>query len=87
MACTILPTPFHSEVNIQFSFEATEAQAIDLELYDITGRKVALLRQWNSLEPGVYSEIINMEAFAPGMYTYVLRLSNGKQISKQSIKI
>jgi PKD repeat protein len=84
---TILPTPFHSEVNIQFSFEATEAQAIDLELYDITGRKVALLRQWNSLEPGVYSEIINMEAFAPGMYTYVLRLSNGKQISKQSIKI
>jgi hypothetical protein len=87
VALSIVPTPFQTEVTVQFAFEEKEAQAVDLELYDVTGRKITLLRQWNSLEPGVYSETINMETFEPGMYTYVLRLSNGKQISRQSIKI
>jgi hypothetical protein len=84
---SIIPNPFHSEITVRFHFDELLPQSVDLELYDVTGRKISVLHKWTGLERGDYSEKINVDYLPPGLYTYVLRLSNGKQISKQSIKI
>jgi PKD repeat protein len=84
---SIVPNPFHSEITVRFHFDELLPQSVDLELYDVTGRKISVLHKWIGLERGDYSEKINVDYLPPGLYTYVLRLSNGKQISKQSIKI
>ena len=87
LSLNIVPTPFHAEVDVIFQFNELQEQSVDLEIYDITGHRITVLRKWESLKSGIYNEKVDMGQYAPGIYTFCIRLSNGKLISKRSIKI
>lgn len=70
----VYPNPFNNVLQIQFGLE--QHGAVHLKIYDLTGRKIAVLVSDN-LSAGMYNRSWDAEGLASGMY--LLRLSMGDQ--------
>ncbi len=70
------PNPFNPVTNI--SYRLSEAGAVRLEVFDITGRRMATLVDESQL-PGSYSVIWDGQQAASGVYIY--RITAGNQVT------
>ncbi len=68
------PNPFNPVTNINFDIPHGENSKTELVIYDITGRKVAVLVN-SALRPGKYMVSWNASNYSSGVYFY--RLSSG----------
>lgn len=67
------PNPFNASTVIRY--ELREASLVNLEVYDITGRLVAILvKGWR--EAGTHEVIFDGSSLASGIYIYRLSASN-----------
>lgn len=73
------PNPFNPETTIQFSL--TQKTAVQLKVYDVTGRLVKTLRD-GTFTPGYYQVPFNGSRLASGVYFYQL-ITNQKVFSKK----
>ncbi|NOS83842.1 MAG: T9SS type A sorting domain-containing protein [Ignavibacteria bacterium] len=82
------PNPFNPSSKIRFSIPQTEKSIlkVTLTVYDITGRKAALLVN-NNMKAGEYEADFNASSFASGIYFYRLEvLSNGNNSVYSEVK-
>ena len=69
------PNPFNPSTTIKFDVPGSaETQNIKLNVYDITGKEVAVLLN-KPLSPGSYEVVWNSSGYASGVYFY--RLTSG----------
>jgi hypothetical protein len=73
------PNPFNPETSI--SFTLNEAVQIELAIYDVTGREIAVLEN-SYLYAGNYERIFNGADLPSGMYFVHLRVGNEVQTAK-----
>lgn len=71
------PNPFVNETRI--GFEMKEAGQVQLVVYDMLGREVALPMD-DYLSPNTYTVTVNTARMAPGTYVYALKV-NGEIVS------
>ena len=76
----VYPTPFNSTATVNYSVPAPGD--ISLRLYDLAGRKVALIYN-GSLSAGRYSTNIDGEGLAAGVY--LLKLAGNREVSWEKI--
>ncbi|RMH63724.1 MAG: T9SS C-terminal target domain-containing protein, partial [Calditrichaeota bacterium] len=77
------PNPFNPVTTIEFSL--TQRENVELSIFDIQGRKVAVLM--NGVKTaGVYKITWDANRFASGYYFYVLKAGN-QTISKRMLLI
>ncbi len=67
------PNPFNPATTIRFSIP--EQSTVILTVYDVLGRKVAILID-EELHAGTYSQVFDASHLASGMYLYQLRAGN-----------
>lgn len=72
------PNPFNTTTNIKFTIP--EDDEITIDIYDITGRKVAALLQIQEFSAGVNIIPFDASGLASGMYIYRVRLSGGHSL-------
>ena len=70
------PNPFGGVTAIRFRLE--NAQSVSLDVYDMTGRRVAALLQGEQREPGVHEVHFNAAGLPRGIYLYRLQLEDGR---------
>ena len=68
------PNPFNPTTQIKFGI--TEASSIELTVYDILGREIAVLIDKEYLSAGSYNVKFNAENLASGIYIYKLTAGN-----------
>lgn len=73
------PNPFNPSTTIEFGLN--EAAIVELQVFDILGRKVQTLIN-NRLEPGRHSAVFQANALASGVYIFRLQ-ANGKVFIKK----
>ncbi len=79
------PNPFNPSTSIRFGI--TEAANVDLRVYDVLGREVAVLVQNQYLEAGSYLTKFSGEGLASGIYIYKLTAGNhSKSLKMQLLK-
>lgn len=69
------PNPFNAVVTVPFSLP--KSADVQLALYDVTGRQVAVLAQ-GTYGPGEHRIEWSSDGFATGVY--LLRLTTGKKV-------
>ncbi len=74
------PNPFNPTTTIQFGLP--EAADVDLRIYDILGREVAVLINSRSMNAGYHTAIFNANALASGHYIYKLTTGKKTEIKK-----
>ncbi len=80
---TAYPNPFSQQLSLRYSLQ--KAGHISLQLYNMQGQPVRNLKD-ATLEPGVYTELINGSGLESG--TYICRmLLDGKRYSQTVIKL
>ncbi|MCF8379919.1 MAG: T9SS type A sorting domain-containing protein [Bacteroidales bacterium] len=79
---TNYPNPFASNTNIQF--QLANSQNVSLEIYKLNGQKVTTLVS-QKLTQGSYHYQWNASGFAPGVYFYVLKTSDGFEKTKKMV--
>lgn len=65
------PNPFNPSTTIRFSIPHSET--VQLDVYDVLGRKVATLLQNERLAAGTYAVLFNAATLSSGIYFYRLR--------------
>lgn len=73
------PNPFGEATAIKFHLD--HPQSVSLDVYDMTGRRVAALLPDEQLEPGVHEVHFNASGFPRGIYLYRLQLEDGRVYS------
>ena len=73
------PNPFNAETTI--SFRLPETEHVLLDVYDITGRNVAIIAD-RKLTQGVHTFRFNAENLPTGVYFYRITIKNQRQIKK-----
>jgi len=68
------PNPFNPSTQIRFGLP--EVSDVRIEIFDITGRRVAIAAE-GSYQPGYHTVSFNAEALASGLYLY--RMQTGKK--------
>ncbi|MCS7210420.1 MAG: S8/S53 family peptidase, partial [Chloroherpetonaceae bacterium] len=74
------PNPFNPSTTIRFTIPRSES--VQLDIYDILGRKVATLLQNERLPAGIYTVPFNAAALSSGVYFYQLRAGTFKDTKK-----
>jgi hypothetical protein len=75
----VFPNPFSEKV--EFQFDITEPSQVNLTIFDITGRKVAVLVD-SRLKTDVYSLRWKPTHLLSGMYIYVFSAGRARKIGK-----
>jgi len=70
------PNPFSETTTIRFSLE--EGRSVSLTVYDMTGRRVAVLLEDDSLEPGMHEVGFDAAHLPRGVYVYRLTTDDGR---------
>ncbi len=78
------PNPFNPSTTIRFGLP--NEQVVDLRIYDILGREVAVLVRNELLKAGIYQYSFNASRLASGTYIYRLT-SNNKVITKKMMLV
>ncbi len=73
------PNPFNPSTNI--SFNLAKNGKVNLKIYDILGREVALLID-KELDPGLHSVLFNAKALSSGVYFYRLQTDEHTAVKK-----
>lgn len=76
------PNPFSDETTIRFSL--TNRQNVQLEIFDVLGRKIVTLIE-GSLSEGIYTEQFNGRDYASGIYFF--RLTIGGDITTKQMTL
>ncbi|MBA4250476.1 MAG: hypothetical protein C0425_02910 [Chlorobiaceae bacterium] len=74
------PNPFNPSTNIKFGLD--QEARVDLRVFDILGREVAVLINNQNFSAGNYTSEFNAENLASGIYIYSLKADN-KTITKK----
>jgi hypothetical protein len=77
------PNPFNPSTTIEFSLD--DASEISLDIYSITGEKVASLISSKHYNAGVYQVSFNAENLASGTYIYSLTKGDQKISKKMTL--
>lgn len=77
------PNPFNPSTMIKFGI--TEALNVDLRVYDVLGREVAVLVDNQNLSAGSYTATFNAEGLASGIYVY--RLTAGTHSTSMKMQL
>ncbi|HYE58411.1 MAG TPA: T9SS type A sorting domain-containing protein, partial [Rhodothermales bacterium] len=75
------PNPFRDR--IAFAYTLPEAAPVEAALYDVLGRRVAVLASEPMQEPGTYAVSFEAATLAPG--TYVLRVRLGAEVLTRTV--
>jgi hypothetical protein len=73
------PNPFNADSQIRFSLP--EASLVELKIYDVLGREIAILVD-QTLAPGMHTVIFHGENLSSGIYFCSLRANNYHTIKK-----
>lgn len=73
---SISPNPVPHEAYL--SYAVPETTPITISLYNTLGRLEQQIRHPESIEPGEYSQYLDMEPFPPGVYYVVLQTKEGR---------
>lgn len=79
----IFPNPAKEKFETKFTL--VKDGMIDIDLHDITGRKVSSLVQNLQLKSGEYTLPVELRNVNPGMYYVVLRMENGSESMQRLI--
>jgi len=79
------PNPFNSTTNIEFSIP--EGDEVTIEVYDITGRRIAILIHSQPLTAGEYTIPFDASALASGIYIYRVQLNSGPSLTDTMILV
>jgi len=71
------PNPFNPRTVV--SYQLSAVSDVDLRVYDVLGREVAVLVNWVQ-EPGQYAVSFNAEELPSGIYFYSLRSAAGRDV-------
>lgn|GEM_PF-4862835 len=74
------PNPFNPSTNIQFSIPTS--QLVTLEVFDVSGRKVATLLNDEHLSAGIHTRVFNADRLASGVYFYRIATDNQVLLKK-----
>jgi hypothetical protein len=77
------PNPFNPSTVIRFGI--TEATSVDLRVYDVLGREVAVLVSNQNLEAGSYTANFNAEGLSSGIYVYRITAGNNTTSMKMQL--
>ena len=77
------PNPFNPSTVIKFGI--TEATNVDLRVFDVLGREVAVLVNNQNLEAGSYNANFNAEGLASGIYIYRITAGNNTTSMKMQL--
>ncbi|MFO7526450.1 MAG: T9SS type A sorting domain-containing protein [Ignavibacteriaceae bacterium] len=77
------PNPFNPSTVIKFGI--TEATNVDLRVFDVLGREVAVLVNNQNLEAGSYTANFNAEGLASGIYIYRINAGNNTTSMKMQL--
>ena len=77
------PNPFNPSTVIKFGI--TEATTVDLRIYDVLGKEVAVLVHNQYLEAGSYNATFNAEGLASGIYVYRITAGNNTTSMKMQL--
>jgi len=69
------PNPFNPSTTIAFGLNASTT--VNLEVYDALGRRVGVLINNRSMNPGNHSFTFDASRLSTGMYLYRMQTSNG----------
>lgn len=79
------PNPFNPSTVIKFGL--TESNTVDLRVYDILGREVAVLVNNQFMEAGSYNTTFNAEGLSSGIYIYrIIAGNNTSSLKMQLLK-
>lgn len=77
------PNPFNPTTVINFGI--TEASNVDLRVYDMLGREVAVLVDNQFMEAGKYSMKFHADGLASGIYLYKLKAGQTELVKKMQL--
>ena len=77
------PNPAKNKTTVGFSL--SEAGAVDIEMYSITGTQTKIITQ-NTYNSGYHQVDVDLTNVSPGIYVYVMKIA-GRQISKKMIVV
>jgi hypothetical protein len=77
------PNPFNPATNIKFG--VTKSSTVDLRVFDMLGREVAVLVDNQFMEAGNYSAKFNAEGLSSGVYLYQLKAGDIKLVKKMQL--
>ena len=77
------PNPFNPSTVIKFGI--TEPTTVDLRVYDVLGREVAILVNKQNLDAGTYNATFNAEGLASGIYVYRITAGNNTTSMKMQL--
>lgn len=78
------PNPFNPVTTINFDISSGMNSAVELVVYDVTGRIAAVLVN-SALRPGKYSAVWNASGYASGVYFYRLSAGTFTDIKKMVV--
>ena len=78
---TVYPNPSVNEMNVQVF--AAQANAVSIELMDLTGKAVVRNDEVNTITPNSYN--LNTEGLENGVY--ILKVTNGDQVSTTKVTV
>jgi len=79
------PNPFNPTTQIQFSL--TNAQQVNLDVYNVVGQKVATLLSDASRGAGSHTVTFDASRLSSGVYFYRLGLQNGEQLTRKMMLV
>ncbi len=80
---SVYPNPFNPSTTIEFSNPIV--QRVQLDVFDILGRKVAALINNERMNPGKHTFLWNASNLGSGVY--YIRLTNGREISTYKVSL
>ena len=78
---TVYPNPAVNEMNVQVF--AAQANAVSIELMDLTGKAVVRNDEVNTITPNSYN--LNTEGLENGIY--ILKVTNGDEVSTTKVTV
>jgi hypothetical protein len=74
------PNPFNPATVIRY--ELPVAGKVTLRLYNVLGAEILALAEEAPHEPGYYEKVVDLRAFASGIYFYRLSVSGGQSFAQ-----
>lgn len=76
----MFPNPARQYVSIQY--ELIQSANVQIELYDIIGKKVKTITEVNRQEKNKYNHMVNLENLSSGIYFVKLKINNSENVIK-----
>ena len=77
------PNPFNATTSIEFTLDGSEPEEVTLEVYNLSGARVATLFNGNADAGKTYTVTFDGTALEPGVYFY--QLVSGEGIHKDKL--